>query len=279
MLLNASEVKAMVVASFYSYKGGTGRTTLLANVAALLAREGHDVACVDLDVNAPGLDVVFSLKDEDYPPRSLLDYFSGAKVSIEEMSVLYRHPELRGRLYIFPIPRVPTLGTRRPLAPIIRGMTDHLETFVKRVQERLGVEFILLDARSGFTSESVVHFTLADEIFVVTRYSYQHIIGTAHILEVIKQVQVGRIKRPLEYFVVINDVPYNLPKNIEEELMRFKEEYAAVLIRENRKLRWKDRIVVFDEVFDSEESREQHEELMRGYMEVIRYLKGADGDG
>ena len=43
------------VITFYSYKGGTGRTMALANVACLLADAGEDVLVVDWDLEAPGL--------------------------------------------------------------------------------------------------------------------------------------------------------------------------------------------------------------------------------
>jgi hypothetical protein len=44
------------VVTFYSYKGGVGRTFALANIAVLLARWGYRVLCVDWDLEAPGLD-------------------------------------------------------------------------------------------------------------------------------------------------------------------------------------------------------------------------------
>lgn len=43
------------IITFYSYKGGVGRSFLLANVAALLARWGYRVLCIDWDLEAPGL--------------------------------------------------------------------------------------------------------------------------------------------------------------------------------------------------------------------------------
>lgn len=46
------------VITFYSYKGGTGRTMALANVACLLAQQGPDrskVLMIDWDLDAPGL--------------------------------------------------------------------------------------------------------------------------------------------------------------------------------------------------------------------------------
>jgi len=43
------------IATFYSYKGGVGRSFALANVAAALAKWGYRVLCVDWDLEAPGL--------------------------------------------------------------------------------------------------------------------------------------------------------------------------------------------------------------------------------
>ena len=45
-----------LIATFYAYKGGTGRTLALANVARYLAEEmGYRVGLVDLDIDSPGL--------------------------------------------------------------------------------------------------------------------------------------------------------------------------------------------------------------------------------
>ncbi|PYC85369.1 ATP/GTP-binding protein [Streptomyces tateyamensis] len=43
------------IVTFYSYKGGTGRTMALANTAWILAANGHRVLTVDWDLEAPGL--------------------------------------------------------------------------------------------------------------------------------------------------------------------------------------------------------------------------------
>ncbi|WP_189255362.1 KGGVGR-motif variant AAA ATPase [Lentzea flava] len=45
--------------TFYSYKGGVGRSFCLANVAVQLARWGNRVLCVDFDLDAPGLHEYF----------------------------------------------------------------------------------------------------------------------------------------------------------------------------------------------------------------------------
>ena len=46
----------MYVVTFYSFKGGVGRTMALVNVAVELAQRGRRVLAVDFDLEAPGLD-------------------------------------------------------------------------------------------------------------------------------------------------------------------------------------------------------------------------------
>src|SRR5215467_4520903 len=55
-----SESSLGQVITFYSYKGGTGRTMALANVAWILAANGKRVLAVDWDLESPGLLRFFS---------------------------------------------------------------------------------------------------------------------------------------------------------------------------------------------------------------------------
>ncbi len=48
-----------MIYTFYSYKGGVGRTMALANVAELFLRQGRRVLMIDWDLEAPGLEQFF----------------------------------------------------------------------------------------------------------------------------------------------------------------------------------------------------------------------------
>src|SRR5436309_249846 len=47
------------VITFYSYKGGVGRSLAVANVAALLSKWGQRVLVIDWDLEAPGIEKFF----------------------------------------------------------------------------------------------------------------------------------------------------------------------------------------------------------------------------
>ncbi|MGZ8907669.1 MAG: tyrosine-protein kinase family protein [Methylobacter sp.] len=53
--------------TFYSFKGGVGRSMALANIAVLLAQAGKKVLCLDWDLEAPGLDRYFSAVPSSNP--------------------------------------------------------------------------------------------------------------------------------------------------------------------------------------------------------------------
>lgn len=68
------------ITTFYSYKGGVGRTMVLANVAVTLARWGHRVLCVDGDLEAPGLHYYLQTSRASAPRPGFLELiqsFSG----------------------------------------------------------------------------------------------------------------------------------------------------------------------------------------------------------
>src|ERR1700737_3277213 len=75
------------VISFYSFKGGTGRTMALANVACLLSAQNKGrVLMIDWDLEAPGLHFFFNskLQSQFKDIGGLIDLF----VDLDDASLL-----------------------------------------------------------------------------------------------------------------------------------------------------------------------------------------------
>ncbi|MGC2683259.1 MAG: AAA family ATPase, partial [Candidatus Nitrosopolaris sp.] len=66
--------------AFHSYKGGTGKTTLAANLAALLAKKGYRAFLLDLDVYAPSLQAYF-----EADPKKWINDFLYEDAELEEV--------------------------------------------------------------------------------------------------------------------------------------------------------------------------------------------------
>jgi cellulose biosynthesis protein BcsQ len=63
----------MYVVTFYSFKGGVGRTMALVNIGVELARMGRRVLLVDFDLEAPGIETFNLPRPRDNTP-GLVDF-------------------------------------------------------------------------------------------------------------------------------------------------------------------------------------------------------------
>ena len=78
------------IISIHSFRGGTGKSNLTANVATTLALGGKRIGIIDTDIQSPGIHVLFGLHG-DTIDHSLNDYLWG-KCSIHQTA----HPVLDG---------------------------------------------------------------------------------------------------------------------------------------------------------------------------------------
>ena len=154
------ELRVPRTVTFYSFKGGVGRTTALTHVASILAMRGLKVVAVDLDLEAPGLSTAFNLKPQ--PKYGIVDYFyersylpDGVEPSISIAEILgeVRVPNATGRLFVVPagcltldyISKVDDLHA----TTVIDGNQSLWSVFKKEIQEQVKPDILLVDSRTG----------------------------------------------------------------------------------------------------------------------------------
>lgn len=74
--------------AFHSYKGGTGKSTISSNLAALMATQGFSVVLLDLDVYAPSLQTYFNTRPRKWINDFLFDQADLDEVIIDSNSIL-----------------------------------------------------------------------------------------------------------------------------------------------------------------------------------------------
>lgn len=163
------DLEPPLVVTFYSLRGGVGRSTALAHTARLLAAERKKVLCVDMDLEAPGLAALFGCENEVGSlgvVRLLLDLDQGDDPDAAKH--LIRITEEHD-LYLLPAGQVDPNYARqvRFLDPNAwyREERNPLRAFMHKL--RTGLPFIpdiiLVDARTGITPMSgPMLFELAD---------------------------------------------------------------------------------------------------------------------
>jgi len=143
------------VVSFYSFKGGVGRTTTLACVAARLAAERRlKVVAIDLDLEAPGLGGFLGARAASGVLDHVLSYVATGEVGdvapepVEGFEGLFVLPAGRlGPGYLEKLARLDYLaGTERGEASPAEAA---LRALLQAVAERVAPQVVLLDSRAG----------------------------------------------------------------------------------------------------------------------------------
>ncbi|MFI9374851.1 P-loop ATPase, Sll1717 family [Streptomyces parvulus] len=144
------------IVTFYSLKGGVGRSTALVAVAHRLASEhGLRVLCIDMDLEAPGLDTLFGISQEHQSDigvvTALLSYEFGETPAILDHVVPV---DDNGRLFCMPAGRIDsTYAARlRSLEPEIwyRERVNALHLLIDDTRNStLRPDVVLIDSRTG----------------------------------------------------------------------------------------------------------------------------------
>ncbi len=87
----------------HSFRGGTGKSNSIANVAVLLTLAGHRVGIIDTDIQSPGIHVVFGLSGRNLG-YALNDYLFQECDIIKTAHDVTDNigPNLKGKLYLIP---------------------------------------------------------------------------------------------------------------------------------------------------------------------------------
>ena len=93
------------IVSIHSYRGGTGKSNLIANLASSIVQQGKRIAVVDTDIQSPGLHVLFGM-DPQNMGLTLNDYLHGLcnieQAAYDVTSKLGPNVPGGGALYLIP---------------------------------------------------------------------------------------------------------------------------------------------------------------------------------
>jgi len=216
----------MQTISFYSYKGGTGRSLALANAARYLARLKFSVVAMDLDLEAPGLhykfshlpdgaplsvskgvvDYIASFLSEKAPPESLLPYVIGVRVpGVDEplLRVLPAGDPLSSSYW----PKLTGINWRNLFYsgdPV--GVPIFME-LKSRIEDELKPDFLLVDSRTGITEMGGVATTLlADKAVCVVSLARENLDGARRVLQSVQRSRRENRQPRLETMIALSRV-------------------------------------------------------------------------
>jgi len=191
------------IVSVHSYRGGTGKSNLTANLASSLVQQGKRVCVVDTDIQSPGLHVLFGM-DVQSSGLTLNDYLYGRstieQVAHDVTAKLGSTVAKGGVLYLVPssikvgeITRVLREGYE------VNLLTDGLRTLIKT----FNLDYLFLDTHPGLNEETLLSIIISDILVLILRPDQQDFQGTAVTVEIARKLKLKQL------LLVVNKV---LPK-------------------------------------------------------------------
>ena len=206
--------------AFHSYKGGTGKTTVGSNCAALLAKRGFKVALLDLDVYAPSLLAYFQRQ----PRKWLNDYLLGEaevdQVMTDVTDILHdfnkrfdRGSGIMGKLWIgF------CNAKKEEIYKIETGSLESSKSQLRRfivLRDKLirdyDLDYVIIDTSPGIRYWSINALAVADVLFLTLKTGDIDLEGTKRLAS---EIYGSLTKYGTKSFLLFNRVAgYCLPSH------------------------------------------------------------------
>lgn len=209
----------MYVTTFYSFKGGVGRTMALVNVAVELAQRGRRVLAVDFDHEAPGLDT-FSILRSRKRRRGIVEFvteYLHTSRAPEVGRFIYETKDVGqngGRLWV-----MPSGEEHRKYATSFREI-DWLDLYENRDgyllfedlkaqwAEVVQPDYVLIDSRTGHTDTGgICTRQLPDAVAILFFPNDQNLRGLTTVVQDIRSEAGNPRNKEIDLHFVMSNVP------------------------------------------------------------------------
>jgi MinD-like ATPase involved in chromosome partitioning or flagellar assembly len=186
------------IISIHSFRGGTGKSNLTANIATQVAMRGKRVGIVDTDINSPGIHVLFGF-DEAHISKALNDYLWG-KSPIEETAYALHETASkepgRGFLKDLKIWLIPSSIRTGEIARILREGYDVglLNEGFHTLLDKLQLDYLFIDTHPGLNEETLLSIAISNALIIILRPDQQDFQGTAVTVDVARKLEVPHLR-------------------------------------------------------------------------------------
>ncbi len=210
------------IVSIHSFRGGTGKSNIAANLAAIVALDGKRVAVMDTDMASPGIHIIFG-QGRKKLKYTLNDYLRGeCNIGDTCIDLTKASGIKQGKLFLIPSSMSATDITR-----ILREgyEVSDLRNGFNEVIEQKDLDYLIIDTHPGLDRETLLSMATADYLFVVARIDEQDLLGTAATLSVARRLQVPAIN------IVVNKKPsiYEDKDIVQQIETKFKTKVATII--------------------------------------------------
>jgi MinD-like ATPase involved in chromosome partitioning or flagellar assembly len=207
----------MFVATFYSFRGGVGRTMAIVNIGTWLARHGRRVLLVDFDLEAPGIPH-YALPNAKAERKGVVDYLfemseGSASSSIEDYYFESFVDKGGGRLYVMPAGRASTHVARLEqlnLSKLYESGDGYLvlENLKALWQRDITPDYVLIDSRTGYNEVAgICTRQLPDAVVAAFIPSPQNVNGLKEVVSQIRAQNSEKWRPEIQLHFLASSIP------------------------------------------------------------------------
>lgn len=190
------------IISVHSFRGGTGKSNTVANVAALLAAGGLKVGVVDTDIQSPGIHVLFGQRGADLT-KTLNDYLWGRSTIAEAVYDVTPQSgtapgRAAGKIFL-----IPSSARASEITRVLREGYDSRDLVrgLRELIDQLKLDVLMIDTHPGINEETLLSIAISYTLAVVMRPDSQDYEGTGITVEVARQLEVPNL------MLIVNKAP------------------------------------------------------------------------
>lgn len=229
----------MKTVTFYSYKGGVGRTLALTNVVEYLSLFQKKVCIIDFDLEAPGINYKLEEKTKSSITlqEGIVDYMHHFFIKSKEtafpetikdyvIDVSFPNREKYKDVMYIPAGDPQKSSYWDQLSELnwqdffYKGNRYGVPFFIElkeRIQQELQPDFLLIDSRTGISQIlGITASILSDQVIVLGANNKENLDGAALVLESISKKENHVLDKQLQINFVLTRIPY--PETEAEEL-------------------------------------------------------------
>ena len=195
--------EGMMNITFHSYRGGTGKTIISANLALILALKGNKICLLDMDLRAPSLISTFENKKKFW----INDYLNRICEIDNVLNDYTPGTNKVGQLFV---------GLANPSTDAIRDISSKDRKWEMQALTRLlamknkfarenSFDYVIVDTSPGLQYSSINNIVAADLALVITSIDKSDLMGTQSMIHDFYDLFEKRTG------IIVNKIPEGIP--------------------------------------------------------------------
>lgn len=209
----------MYITTFYSFKGGVGRSMALVNAGIELARSGRRVLLVDFDLEAPGLDAFKALTPKE-PSLGIVDFVDSylsrgtSDDVVKYLSECHFDHIGNGEIWLMPagskMSDYACMFQNIDWADLYANQDGYLliEDLKQQWMDEIKPDYVFIDSRTGHTDVGgICTRQLPDAVAIFYFPNEQNLRGVSRVVRDIRSERDGPRKKHIQLHFIMSNIP------------------------------------------------------------------------